>query len=85
MLKNKVAATTTSYESLDLKDALDGISNAGLSYIELMAVRGAHIKPEEMGSIEVESLRKQLKDRNLKLVTISGHTDLTKVENVPPC
>jgi L-ribulose-5-phosphate 3-epimerase len=85
MLKNKVGVATTSYMGLALEDALKGVSKAGFSYVEIAAAKGIieHIRPDKMGSVEVESLRKQLKSCNLELVTISGHSDLTKVENVP--
>lgn len=86
MLTNKIGVTTTSYAALSLKDALRGISKAGFRYVEIAAARGVikleHIKPDKMGHIEVESLRKQLENCNLELMSISGHSELTKIENV---
>ncbi len=84
MIDNKVGVCTVGYMGLTLEDAIKGISKAGFSYIEIAAVRGIleHIRPDKMTTADTDSLMQQLKDYNLELVSVSGHSDLTKRENI---
>ena len=84
MIQNKVGVSTVGYMGLSLEDAMKGISKAGFAYIEIAAVRGflEHITPDKMTNADINSLMRQLKDYNLELVSVSGHSDLTKRENI---
>lgn len=84
MIKNKVSIGTLSYRGLTLDDALRGISKAGFSCIEIAALNGTiqHIRPDTMTKAEVDFLKKQINGHNLELVTVAGHSDLTKAESV---
>lgn len=85
MLPNKIGVGTSTYMNLPLGEALEGISKAGFSYVEVAAIKGIleHIQPGKMGTFELQLFEEELQNSNLKLVAIAAYSDLTKEENVP--
>jgi len=76
----KLGASTNCYHAHDLDSALSGIQEGGFSYVELTSVPGwtEHVMPEEMSGADVRRLKEKLDERELKVIGISGHTDLTE-------
>lgn len=74
---DRLAASTNSYHTYSLEEALDGIAKAGFKSVELTSVPGwtEHVRrdaePEELAYV------KELLARNgLEAVSLSGHSDL---------
>ena len=74
-MADRLAASTNSYHSYSLEEALDGIARAGFRSVELTSVPGwtehvdVHRDPAEV--------RAQLARYGLEALSISGHSDLT--------
>lgn len=90
-MKQKIGATTSCYTGFKLEEALQGISKAGLNYVELSAMFNPcdtkadiaeHVIPEKMTDDDVKSLKDMLKQYSLIPMSISGHSDLVKSEGV---
>lgn len=73
-----VAASTNSYHSHRLEDALAGIAEAGFSYVELAAVRGwtEHVDL----TVDPGAIRSLLEKAQLQAISLSAHSDLTTKE-----
>lgn len=78
-MKNKIGCTTNSYAKFSLDRALEGIVKAGLHYVELAALvyTCRHVVPEEMSEKDFIDLKTKLRDLDLEVISISGHTNLT--------
>ncbi len=81
-----LGGTTVCYPSsisprFTLERALQGIANAGLRYVELLALTGSgyceHLKPSNMGDKEIEEVRRLLLKYGLTASAISTDADLT--------
>ncbi|MDO8684674.1 MAG: sugar phosphate isomerase/epimerase family protein [Armatimonadota bacterium] len=83
-MKNKLGCSTHSYSKYSLERALDGIAKCGLKYVELAAIAGHtdHVVPEQMSEADYAALNKALAGRGLTAISISGHVDPTKSENI---
>jgi len=90
-MNQKVGATTSCYTGFDLQQAVEGISKAGLKYVELSAMfvvcdhkgdLAEHVMPEFMDDEDVIALQKQLSASSLTPMSISGHVDLVRSEDV---
>ena len=76
-MKNKIAVSTNSYHGFTVDQALEGIAQAGFTYVELCAVRGwtEHIMPD-MSEGEIARIKKRMGDLGLEPVGLSGHCNL---------
>jgi sugar phosphate isomerase/epimerase len=72
-MDNILAASTNSYHTYGLDEALEGIAQAGLRYVELCAVRGW------TEHVPLEATDAQITEQASAL---SGHSDLTTAEGV---
>jgi sugar phosphate isomerase/epimerase len=77
-MDNILAASTNSYHTYGLDEALEGIAQAGLRYVELCAVRGwtEHV-PLEATDAQITELKAKLDGLGLQASALSGHSDLT--------
>jgi sugar phosphate isomerase/epimerase len=82
-MDNILAASTNSYHTYGLDEALEGIAQAGLRYVELCAVRGwtEHV-PLEATDAQITELKAKLDGLGLQASALSGHSDLTTAEGV---
>jgi L-ribulose-5-phosphate 3-epimerase len=76
-IKKTLGCATNSYSKFSLERALDGIARCGLKYVKLAAIWGHvdHVVPEKMTEADYNSLRKELADRGLQAISVSGHCD----------
>lgn len=82
-MPDRLAASTNSYHSYSLEEALDGISRAGFSSVELTSVPGwtEHLR-RDADDEEVQRVKNLLAQYRLTPVSISGHSDLVSDEGV---
>jgi sugar phosphate isomerase/epimerase len=83
-MENKLGCTTVGYLNLPFERALQGISRAGLEYVELGAIPGysEHALPERLDSSGRRALRSLVRKHGLTAVALSGHCDLTTREGL---
>jgi sugar phosphate isomerase/epimerase len=90
-MKQKIGATTSCWTGFSLENALEGISKAGLEYMELSAMfevcdsKGEiaeHVVPEDMGAGETKALKDTIQGFALSPMSISGHVDLVQTDGV---
>lgn len=82
-MADRLAASTNSYHSYTLEEALDGISRAGFTSVELTSVPGwtEHVL-RDGDDAEVERVKGLLENYGLTAVSFSGHSDLVTDEGV---
>jgi L-ribulose-5-phosphate 3-epimerase len=82
-MADRLAASTNSYHSYGLEEALSGISRAGLSLVELTSVPGwtEHV-PRDAPPEEIREVQRLLDHYGLAPVSLSGHSDLVSDEGV---
>ncbi len=80
---DRLAASTNSYHSYSLEEALEGISRAGFTSVELTSVPGwtEHVL-RDGDDAEVERVKGLLETYGLTAVSFSGHSDLVTDEGV---
>ena len=92
-IKQKLGITTNCYAGFSLDDALNGITQTGLKYVELSAMydicdahsdKIEHVQPEKMNDKDINNLKSKLKELSLLPMSISGHVDLSKPEAIKP-
>ncbi|HEX5500175.1 MAG TPA: sugar phosphate isomerase/epimerase family protein, partial [Thermomicrobiales bacterium] len=76
-------ASTNSYHSYGLEEALSGMSRAGLTLVELTSVPGwtEHV-PRDATPDEIRDVKQRLAYHGLTPVSLSGHSDLVSDEGV---
>ena len=84
-----LSATTVCYPlsvspQYTLERALQGISGAGLRFVEIVAIPGycEHLRLEQMGEKEIETLKEQLEKYGLTAIAINVSADLTTEDGV---
>jgi L-ribulose-5-phosphate 3-epimerase len=82
-MPDRLAASTNSYHSYSLEEALDGISRAGFSSVELTSVPGwtEHVH-RDADDEEIQRVKDLLAQYRLTPVSLSGHSDLVSDEGV---
>lgn len=82
-MKHILGVSTNTYHGFTLEQALDGISAAGFSYVELTAVNGwtEHVSAD-MSDDELAGVKEQLQKRGLTAFALSGHCDLLDDERL---
>jgi len=76
------AANTLCYQRQPLEVALEGIAAAGFRHVELCL--WPHVRPD-MTDAQLRKLDTALARRDLAIVSISGHSDLTTADGVDYC
>jgi sugar phosphate isomerase/epimerase len=76
-MPDRLAASTNSYHSYSLEQALDGIARAGFTSVELTSVPGwtEHVN-RNADDAELQRVRDLLAQHGLTAVSLSGHSDL---------
>lgn len=76
-MPDRLAASTNSYHTYSLEEALAGISAAGLTSVELMSVPGwtEHV-PRDATPEEIDRVKGLLAQYGVTPVSLSGHSDL---------
>jgi sugar phosphate isomerase/epimerase len=76
-MADRLAASTNTYHSYSLEEALDGISRAGFTSVELTSVPGwtEHVR-RDADDAELEQVQALLDRYGLTAVSLSGHSDL---------
>ena len=74
---DRLAASTNSYHTYSLEDALAGIAGAGFKSVELTSVPGwtEHVR-RDADDEEIAYVKDQLAKNGLEAVSLSGHSDL---------
>ena len=82
-MADRLAASTNSYHSYTLEDALAGAAAAGLRHVELTSVPGwtEHV-PRDATAEELRDVKRLLEHHGLTPVSLSGHSDLVSDEGV---
>jgi L-ribulose-5-phosphate 3-epimerase len=82
-MADRLAASTNTYHSYSLEEALDGIARAGFTSVELSSVPGwtEHVKRDADDS-EIQRIKDLLAQYGLTAVSLSGHSDLVSDEGV---
>lgn len=82
-MADRLAASTNSYHSYSLEQALDGISRAGFKSVELTSVPGwtEHVR-RDADDAELEQVQALLDKYGLTAVSLSGHSDLVTDEGM---
>ena len=82
-MPDRLAASTNSYHSYSLEEALDGIAAAGFSSVELTSVPGwtEHVR-RDADDEEIQTVKNLLAQYRLTPVSLSGHSDLVTDEGV---
>jgi L-ribulose-5-phosphate 3-epimerase len=82
-MPDRLAASTNSYHSYSLEEALDGISRAGFSSVELTSVPGwtEHVR-RDADDEEIQRIKNLLAVYRLTPISLSGHSDLVSDEGV---
>ena len=82
-MPDRLAASTNSYHSYSLEEALDGIAGAGFRSVELTSVPGwtEHVR-RDVDDEEIETVKNLLAKYRLTPVSLSGHSDLVSDEGV---
>jgi sugar phosphate isomerase/epimerase len=76
-MTDRLAASTNSYHTYSLEEALAGIASAGITNVELSSVPGwtEHV-PRDASAVEIERMRGLLAHHGLTAISLSGHSDL---------
>lgn len=74
---DRLAASTNTYHTYSLEDALAGIARAGFKSVELASVPGwtEHVRRDAEDE-EIGYVKQQLASHGLEAVSLSGHSDL---------
>ena len=82
-MPDRLAASTNSYHTYSLAEALDGISRAGFASVELSSVPGwtEHVR-RGADDEEVQRIKDLLARYRLIPISLSGHSDLVSDEGV---
>ena len=82
-MADRLAASTNTYHSYSLEEALDGISRAGFRSVELTSVPGwtEHVS-RDADDAEIQRVKELLAQYGLTVVSLSGHSDLVSDEGV---
>jgi L-ribulose-5-phosphate 3-epimerase len=82
-MDDRLAASTNTYHSYSLEEALDGIARAGFRSVELTSVPGwtEHLS-RDADDAEIQRVRDLLAQYGLTAVSLSGHSDLVSDEGV---
>ena len=82
-MPDRLAASTNSYHTYSLTEALDGISRAGFRSVELASVPGwtEHVR-RDADDVEIADVKQLLADYDLVPVSLSGHSDLVSDDGV---
>lgn len=82
-MADRLAASTNSYHSYSLEEALDGIARAGFRSVELTSVPGwtEHVT-RDADDAELDNVRALLAQHGLTAVSLSGHSDLVTDEGM---
>ena len=80
-MADRLAASTNTYHSYSLEEALDGISRAGFRSVELTSVPGwtEHVR-RDADDAEIQRVKNLLAHYRLTAVSLSGHSDLVSDE-----
>ena len=76
-MPDRLAASTNTYHSYSLEEALDGIARAGFRSVELSSVPGwtEHVS-RDADDEEIQRVKNLLAQYRLTAVSLSGHSDL---------
>ena len=76
-MADRLAASTNSYHSYSLEEALDGIARAGFTSVELTSVPGwtEHVR-RDADDAELQRVNELLARHGLTAISLSGHSDL---------
>ena len=82
-MADRLAVSTNSYHSYSLEEALQGISSAGFTSVELSSVPGwtEHVLRDSTDD-QLAAVKELLAANNLDPISLSGHSDLTTDEGV---
>ena len=82
-MPDRLAASTNSYHSYSLQEALDGIAAAGFRSVELTSVPGwtEHVR-RDADDEEIQTVKNLLAQYRLTPVSLSGHSDLVSDDGV---
>ncbi len=82
-MADRLAASTNTYHSYSLEQALDGIARAGFRSVELSSVPGwtEHVR-RDADDGEIQRVKDLLAQFGLSAVSFSGHSDLVSDEGV---
>ena len=82
-MADRLAASTNTYHSYSLEEALDGIARAGFTSVELTSVPGwtEHVS-RDADDAEIQRVKDLLAQYGLTAVSLSGHSDLVSDEGV---
>ncbi len=82
-MPDRLAASTNSYHTYSLEEALAGIAAAGFRSVELTSVPGwtEHVR-RDADATELDRVRGLLAEHGLTAVSLSGHSDLVSDEGV---
>lgn len=82
-MADRLAASTNSYHTYSLEDALAGIAAAGFRSVELTSVPGwtEHVS-RDADDAELQRVRDLLAQHGLTAVSLSGHSDLVTDEGM---
>ena len=82
-MADRLSASTNSYHTYSLEEALAGIAGAGFTSVELTSVPGwtEHVRRDATDE-ELEQVRQLLAENGLTAGSLSGHSDLVSDEGV---
>ena len=82
-MPDRLAASTNSYHSYSLEEALAGIAGAGFRSVELTSVPGwtEHVR-RDADDAEIQHVKDELAKNGLTAISLSGHSDLTSDDGV---
>jgi sugar phosphate isomerase/epimerase len=82
-MTDRLSASTNSYHTYSLEDALAGIAAAGFRCVELVSVPGwtEHVR-RNAGDEEIGRVKDLLRQYGLTAVSLSGHSDLVSDKGV---
>jgi sugar phosphate isomerase/epimerase len=82
-MPDRLAASTNSYHTYSLEEALAGIASAGFTSVELSSVPGwtEHVA-RDADDAEIDRVKALLDQYGLTAVSLSGHSDLVSDEGV---
>ena len=80
---DRLAASTNTYHTYSLEDALQGIAAAGFKSVELTSVPGwtEHVR-RDADDEELAYIKDQLRSNGLEAISLSGHSDLVSEAGV---
>jgi L-ribulose-5-phosphate 3-epimerase len=80
---DRLAASTNSYHTYSLEEALDGIAQAGFKSVELTSVPGwtEHVR-RDAEQEELAYVKELLAKHGLEAVSLSGHSDLVSESGI---